>query len=575
MDDVSALFKRLQLVFGESNYGDMTEDLQPNHWRLFSYRNKERVCVDYITRTSPTDQAIIKRHLSKLTYDELNATDANGASILHLAVQYNRCGQTGYSNTWNETHKNIVKWLLQNPAFNQESANGAFLSEKYEHGYYVKNPLRLHGISGNAFHLAFAAQVPRDIQFCSENFGGELGSTYVAGGALDVMLREENFARAHVNSCNQHGHSVLEYALQMAMERLDKIDFIIFNDAYGKGKTYSFDETSDCSILTYARDYPKNIQKLLECKYLRLHNTFGVVMMSNEEGNCLMPQQLVRRERQSTLLTPTKGMEVFIKLCTQVYRMSRGGRDTIVDALLSHNCGQLPDSVKAQSMSVCFSPLWRRKWIFNPPELRDKKIGTIVRKFFVKHAGSALYAIQRYTSIIHLEYEEILLCNVRDALCEKYSLSSKIWKDILAYAGYRNDNRSRLATLSDLNDTIQNSVLPFFYGGIQSCIDRKLEEHVPADAWCLIFQFAGLRPRFRKNLDEILGPPVKVKNDTVDSESEDEDDDSSSASDGESDSGSDKNPDSGSDEDSDSDIDDDNNNNQNKGRKRSHRSMSK
>ncbi len=560
--DVSALFKCLQNLFGESHYDEMTKDLQPNYWRLYSYRNVFRVCIDYGAERFPTDQDIIKSHLSKLTHDELNAIDSNGASILHLAVQYNRCGQNGYSNPCKETHKNIVKWLIHNPAFNQGSANGAFRSEKHDDFLFT----RLHGISGNAFHLAFAAQVPRNIQFHSENFGGELGNTYVAGGALDVMLNNENFARAHINACNQSGHSVLEYALQMAMERLDKIDRITFTDAFGEGKTYSFDQRIDCSIGSYAEDYPDNIQKLLECKYLRLHNTFGVVMMSNEEGNYLMPEQLVHRERiSSILLTPTKGMEVFRNLCTQVYSMSQGRRDKIVDALLSHNTGQLPDGVKAQSMSVCFFPLWRRKWTFNPPELRDKKIGAIVRKFFVKHADSALYAVQMYTSIVHREYEEILLCNVRDALCEKYSISSKLWKDILAYAGYRNDNRSRLEKLSYLNDTIQNSVLPFFYGGIQSCVDRKLGDHVPADAWCLIFQFAGLSPSFHKNLDEILGPLVE--------ESEDEDDESSSASNEDSDSGSDKNSDSGSDEDSDSDIVD--GNNHNKGRKRSHRSMSK
>ncbi len=69
----------------------------------------------------------------------------------------------------------------------------------------------------------------------------------------------------------------------------------------------------------------------------------------------------------------------------------------------------------------------------------------------------------------------------------------------------------RLPRLSGLNATVHDSVLPFFYGGIQSCIDRKLDEQVPADAWDLIVQFSGLRLSFPKNLDEILGPTVEEK----------------------------------------------------------------
>lgn len=497
--DISALFKGLQHVFGESQYKEITENLEHIfHRRPIAYRDKEFVCVDFVRRESPSDKDIINSHLSKLTYDELNAIDDNGVSILHLAVQYNRGGQTGFYRYMDkETNKNIVKWLLDNPAFNQEDAKGKFYSEKY----VLYPPM----CRGNAFHLAFAAQVPKGIQFNSENHGGEFGSTYVAGGALDIMLNHENFARAHINSCNEDGHSVLEYALRMAMARLSKIDSIIFNGYK------AFDEYRDCSIMIYAEDYPSNIQKLLGCKHLRVHSTFGVVMTSNEGGNYLMPELLVHRERRTSILnlTPTKGMEVFIKICTQGYRMSGGKRDTIVNAILRDNVGQLPDSVKAQSMSVCISSQSRGEWIFNPSKLSDKKIGAVMRKFFVKHADSALYAIQRYSSIIHREYDESLLCNVRDALCERHSLSSKLWKNILAYAGYRNENSYRLARLSSLNDTIQNSVLPFFYGGIQSCVDRKLEEHVPADTWGLIFQFAGLLPSFPKNLDEILGPLVK------------------------------------------------------------------
>ncbi len=112
-------------------------------------------------------------------------------------------------------------------------------------------------------------------------------------------------------------------------------------------------------------------------------------------------------------------MEVFIKICTQYCKVSNGKRDTIVSAILRDNVGQLPDGVKAQSMSVYISSQGRGEWIFNPSRLRDKKVGTIVRKFFVKHADSALYAIQRYTNIIHRKYHDSLLCDVRVMHCLK------------------------------------------------------------------------------------------------------------------------------------------------------------
>jgi ankyrin repeat protein len=209
--DVSALFNGLKNVFGESRY----ENIKRN-WQRFAYRNKDSACMFPTFGNFPgfgqalTDEEIIDKHLSKLTYDELNAIDENGVSILHLAVQYNRGGQTDHPTTEKETNKNIVKWLLENPAFNQEDAKGKFSTENYE-----RNPPR-----GNAFHLAFAAQIPRGITFYSENHGGQFGNTFVASKALESMLNHENFARAYVNSCNGDGQSVLEYALRKATGRL-------------------------------------------------------------------------------------------------------------------------------------------------------------------------------------------------------------------------------------------------------------------------------------------------------------------------------------------------------------------
>lgn len=515
MMDISAI----KNVFGECQYKEVGLKLQRFHMRYIAYRDASSVC--YLLNLTgeatnlKTDEEIIKDTLSKLTYDELNATDDNGASILHLAVQYNRAGQIDEHASFGmakETNKNIVKWLINNPAFNQEDAKGKFHHENYTpmvpNGGGDRKPVHLR--RGNALHLAYSAQVPKHITFYSENHGGDFGNLYVASEALDSMLSNEHFTKAHINSCNEDGLTVLEYALQMAMVRLSKIgeppnqpdlDIITFNN------WARFDKCRDTSIFVYAGDYSTNIKKLLKCTHLRVHGMFGIVMISNVGGNYLMPEQLVSREGISSLdWTPSKGMNEFIKICTQGGKdMSFGERFRIVNAILSNSVGQLPDSVKAQSM-LCISPQ-SQEWTFNPAKMADKKVGAVVRKFFVKHAKSALYAIQRYNSVIHREYHESLLVNTRNVLCQRHSLSRQLWTNILAYAGYRLDNESCLRRLSGLNDSIQNSVLPFFFGCIQACIDRRLQEDVPAVTWELIFQYAGLRPiSFPNNLDEILGP---------------------------------------------------------------------
>ena len=122
------LFKRLCNIFGEIYYDKEMKDLRPGYHRLISYRDKGWVSYDFLAYgTSETDESIIQKYLSKLTFQELNSTDENGISILHLAVQYNRGGQTGNQPSCEDTlgkstTNNIVKWLLDNPSFYQEGA---------------------------------------------------------------------------------------------------------------------------------------------------------------------------------------------------------------------------------------------------------------------------------------------------------------------------------------------------------------------------------------------------------------------------------------------------------------------
>ena len=83
--DASALFKGLKNVFGESRYENIKKNWQRINLRRFPYRDKDD--KDYACMMPPfdfpgfghalTDEEIIEKHLSKLTYDELNAIDEN------------------------------------------------------------------------------------------------------------------------------------------------------------------------------------------------------------------------------------------------------------------------------------------------------------------------------------------------------------------------------------------------------------------------------------------------------------------------------------------------------------------
>ncbi len=84
--DVSALFKGLQNLFEGSRFDVLPEDLQQFQRREIAYRDKEYcfhlLLSNYNYGEPPsikdTDQGIIINYLSKLTNDELNATDDNG-----------------------------------------------------------------------------------------------------------------------------------------------------------------------------------------------------------------------------------------------------------------------------------------------------------------------------------------------------------------------------------------------------------------------------------------------------------------------------------------------------------------
>eukprot|EP00579_Thalassiosira_antarctica_P004287 CAMPEP_0201893842 /NCGR_PEP_ID=MMETSP0902-20130614/39515_1 /ASSEMBLY_ACC=CAM_ASM_000551 /TAXON_ID=420261 /ORGANISM="Thalassiosira antarctica, Strain CCMP982" /LENGTH=184 /DNA_ID=CAMNT_0048425745 /DNA_START=87 /DNA_END=638 /DNA_ORIENTATION=- len=179
------LFKRLRHIFGEIHYDNEMKDVRPGYHRRISYRDKGWVSYDFLAHSSETDESIISKYLSKLTFQELNSTDENGISILHLAVQYNRGGQTGGQPSdeytlGKSTTNNIVKWLLDNPSFCQEGAKGTWENDKYN-----ESP------NGTALHFAFCAQIPMKLVFCSENHGGRFGQSFVSSQALDSMLDHE------------------------------------------------------------------------------------------------------------------------------------------------------------------------------------------------------------------------------------------------------------------------------------------------------------------------------------------------------------------------------------------------
>lgn len=269
------LFDRLRQIFGEGWYEFQTRNLPPLNTQLISYRDRGWVSISFRPDSSETDECIIGKYLSKLTFRELNSTDDNGASILHLAVDYDRGGQDGRdpSCRWKTcTGENIVKWLLDNPSFSQQGAQASWGNESLWGGDRGRS-------SGTALHKAFFGQLPRNMRFFSENHGGDFGKSFVARAALRTLLSHDGFMKSNANALNEKGLSALEYAITLATARSWKMQNIFFSDGA------RFDQRMDCAIGDYEGDYQESIEKLLQNKYLQIHRTFGVIFHNSWTGS--------------------------------------------------------------------------------------------------------------------------------------------------------------------------------------------------------------------------------------------------------------------------------------------------
>jgi hypothetical protein len=149
-----------------------------------------------------THDEIINKHLSRLTFNELNAADENGINLLHFAVRYSRVGKFwtapgsgGYNRTGRR--KDVVQWLLENESFYQKGTQGTW-------EYDTCNVLAIsEQPSGTGLHLAFCSRVPHRVRFDCGDDGSRGGKSLVAGEALDSMIENEAFMHANVNALNE------------------------------------------------------------------------------------------------------------------------------------------------------------------------------------------------------------------------------------------------------------------------------------------------------------------------------------------------------------------------------------
>eukprot|EP00956_Cyclotella_meneghiniana_P027851 scaffold63518_cov42-Cyclotella_meneghiniana.AAC.5 len=497
-----AIIERFRKLFGEDYYNSRKRRGFTN---FIAYRDRG---VFYSFENIATDEEIIKDHLEGLSFDELNAIDKNGISLLHLAVFYNRAGQNGCGFLYNkkQTDKNIVRWLLENDSFYQKGVQGCYT-------YYIHKSQ-----SGTALHLAFSAAIDWPLlEFNSENHGGRFGWNFVAGEAIESLLDNEAWARENINSLNKDGLSALEVAVKMAVDRCLKASNIVFSD----GSRYGSNQ--DGSIFQYHYDFPRSIQQLMDNPFIRIYRMFGLSVSALNGVKCLIPKQLDINQKLSLDWSLPPGLKILHELIKSIGRDRENDKmaESISTILLSKDSGNLKDSLKAQSLviaiyssydSFAFNDNVKVCWMFNPCA-STKGAGGEMRKFFVQHAASALYSVKRYIQILHQEFRRYSLCDVGEELCKTYDLPTPLWKKILAFTGFRNDNHKHITRLCNTCEVIDMEVVPFFFGCIQACLDRTLELRVPSIAWDLIFDFAGLNAKIF--ISECCANCGKVGNDDV------------------------------------------------------------
>jgi hypothetical protein len=314
---------------------------------------------------------------------------------------------------------------------------------------------------------------------------------------------------SNVNALNKDGLSAVEYAVKMAAERFLRMGNIFFEDGcrFGEGHNHIH---MDCSIGDFQGEYQYYIKELLKNDYIRVHGMFGLTVSSNRKY--LIHTHLDFRNSDLHFdITP--GMKALHKLTKSGFQGKKN--DSIVKSLLqillSNDSGNLKDAVKAQGLVVAIEVRkgwlsWEGCWLFNPSD-KTKEAGCALRELFVKHSASALYSVERYIRVLHREYKSFNLSDVRDALKSKFGITPYLWGTVLAFAGLRNHNDERINKLRSICTVIDKEICPFFFGGIQLCIDRKAEQKIPADVWDLVFEFAGLSASIKtQDAEESMGP---------------------------------------------------------------------
>jgi hypothetical protein len=383
--------------------------------------------------------------------------------------------------------KNIVKWLLQNPDF--VHVGTATNSERR-----------------TAFHSALKAHIPAlEMRFCSENYGGNLGHTFVANGALQTMLMDDETARRLINVPDakgrsplafamalgatriEKGRSPLAFAMALGATRIDDLSFICARDGKISG-------LSDTSLAYFFSDYERAMLRMLDNRFLRLHGVFGVTesCVTSEKAETSTPPSstlkiLTCYPSKRFLKEQCQGLEAFRRLCT----CSQDGfhYGPVIEKILSENVGNLEDETKAEILATCVG--MDSRWYFDPRKVRSKEVGAVLRKFYVRHSRPALKALESSLAELHREVSDILLLPIRSKLLQKFSINPGIFHLILSFAGRRKDVTDQIQTLTATASILNNDVAGFFLGGIESSLKRKYG--ISPDIWKRVLEYAGLR----------------------------------------------------------------------------------
>lgn len=401
-----------------------------------------------------------------------------GESILHLAAKYDRAGQNHNhfmgrdiacridSQTENDS---IVKWLLANPDF----AHVASTTKSGE----------------TALHSAVGATLPDRMSFASENYRGWLKTGFVTHGSLVTLLADDDIARRLINVPDTNGRSPLVLAMSLAAKRHNLLEFLRASN----GKLVK--DYCDTSLNHYVSDYSAVIETLMNNKYLRLHSVFGVT-----ESSSVAPLDTL--DNPPPLLAASQTVSSIV-LC-RFRKATHDGLRTLssfcdhdrhapaVEKMLSDNSGKVLDEKKAKVSATCVDHLDPREWWFKPyGAFSSKEIGTVFRKFYVRHSRHCVDALEATLAELHFETSELLLLRIRVKVMRKFMMDSPTMNLILRFAGCRESVSSQVSTLSRIAYVLNTDVAGFFFGGIESCLSRKYG--INSKVWKMVLEFAGFR----------------------------------------------------------------------------------